>query len=279
MCCAPVAAVIAVVLVASTAMVPAGSGGQEDRYGFLQFNMCGHVCNDGSTNAVVDAVAKTISDFGPAAVSLNEVCESQFKALLLRLARAGHAMKGRWVKTMEGATGCAPRDEGIALLAQSKLRSVSVWRLPRPRTDVRTLLCASIVLSRRVKVCATHIAPYDPDKAAQIRSVVKRTRFGGRVPTVLMGDFNVTPSEDVLDLLYTAAQGGGAHGRFREVDEADRQRAPCRCGEPTLERIFTDPKIDYIFVSARHWTSLRGDATYSSFSDHDPLRGSAVLGS
>ena len=74
---------------------------------------------------------------------------------------------------------------------------------------------------------------------------------------------------------YDSALGGGADGRFEEVDEFHSSSTRCRCGEATQHG--TDRKIDYIFVSARDFYDVDGDATSSSLSDHDPLRGSATL--
>jgi endonuclease/exonuclease/phosphatase family metal-dependent hydrolase len=164
-----------------------------------------------------------------------------------------------------------------ALLSQLAITGARVWRLPRPAADVRTLLCVGIRVGREIKVCSTHITPHDANKGPQIQAVARATAFGPGVPVVLMGDFNVTPGEDYLDDVYSGPHGGGARGRFEEADATAGDGSPCRCGEATFDRPFTDPKIDYVFVTAAHWGAVHADATYSGYSDHDPVRGSAVL--
>jgi endonuclease/exonuclease/phosphatase family metal-dependent hydrolase len=239
--------------------------------------MCGGVCNGGEKGDVITNLKQSLVEFRPAAVSLNEVCRDQFVSLRHGLRRVGYQMEGRWIETMDTSKHCTEEREGLALLSRRDIVSTRAWRLPHPRADIRTLLCMGIRLGQDVKVCSTHIAPHELDKGVQIDRVALLTRFAAHTPVVLMGDFNATPLRDVLEPLYARSYGHGAYGQFREVDDAEGHDRPCRCGEPTFEGFLKDPKIDYIFLSGRHWTSIQGDATPSSFSDHHFVRGSAVL--
>ena len=249
----------------------------QDSFRFLHFNVCGGVCNQGAKGEFITALTRSLVNFRPVVVSLNEVCRDQFTSLREALAQARYAMKGRWIETMNTSRHCFDEREGLALLSRRDISWTQAWRLPRPRADVRTLLCIAISLGQHVRVCGTHIAPHEADKGDQINRVGRLTQFDRQIPIVLMGDFNATPVQDVLDPIYARTHGDGAHGPFREVDDEEGDEWPCRCGEPTFERPLSDPKIDYIFLTARHWRSIQGDATSSPYSDHHLLKGSAVL--
>jgi len=61
-----------------------------DEATYLQFNLCGNVCNGGGL-AVVERLATVIEDRRPDAVTLNEVCENQYERLRTDLrAYQGH---------------------------------------------------------------------------------------------------------------------------------------------------------------------------------------------
>jgi endonuclease/exonuclease/phosphatase family metal-dependent hydrolase len=233
---------------------------------FFQFNMCGSVsggeCNSGRTSPVAGAIAASILDLKPHAVSLNEACRSQVRAVARRLRRAGRPMRFRWVQT-NFHNSCPGDDFGNAVLTVNRITATGAWRLKRdPGEPVRTLLCVRTRLAgRRSRVCGTHIATasHRADQRRQIKEVTTRVSRYARsgTPVVLMGDFNVEPGDRLLNRLY------------RRFEEADQGRPPCRCGESTRG----SRKIDYIFFSRRHWKRVGGNATRSEHSDHDPLRG------
>lgn len=270
--------VLAAIVVVSTIFIVEQQAPDDQQYRFWHFNMCGNVCNEGSTIEVVGAVARSIVDFKPVAVSLNEVCQSQYSTLRRALDRAGYPMNGRWVITRDGGSECEDGKYGMAVLSRREIRAVRSWRLPRPTAETRKLLCITTTLSRDARVCTTHITPDDADEVPQIDKVAGIVNgYAARTPTVVMGDFNVSPTETPLDRLYSDEHGEPAHGLFRECDEGHGLGPPCRCGEPTQSGPVTDSKIDYIFVSAEHWRAVEADATQSEYSDHDPLRGWAAL--
>jgi endonuclease/exonuclease/phosphatase family metal-dependent hydrolase len=232
----------------------------------FQFNMCGSVqggeCNGGETNPVAGAITASILDFKPHAVSLNEACRSQVRAVARRLRRAGRRMRFRWVQT-DFSNNCPGDRFGNAVLTVNPITASSAWALEHDAgEEARKLLCVGTrVAGRRSRVCSTHIttASDRADQRPQIREVTNRVSRYARngVPVVLMGDLNVEPGDGLLDRLY------------RRFKEADQGRPPCRCGESTSGT----RKVDYVFFSRRHWKGIRGDATFSDHSDHDPLRG------
>jgi endonuclease/exonuclease/phosphatase family metal-dependent hydrolase len=237
------------------------------------------VCNDGRVSPVAEAIKDSILDLRPHAVSLNEMCQTQFRALRRRLRGTAWAMRGRFVVTKRGGSDCrrnrhGKRLFGNAVLTRGRITWKRVRRLPRPDgTEVRKLLCVQTrILRRATRVCSTHISPEGQAKQrAQIRRVARTVTpwvRNGR-PVVLMGDFNVEPDSRPLNRIYNPRHPGTSRGVFQEVDETFLH---CRCGEDTQG----SRKIDYVFVSGRHFRRLDGDATHSDISDHDPVRGWAA---
>jgi endonuclease/exonuclease/phosphatase family metal-dependent hydrolase len=260
---------------ASLVAVPASpAAAATPRYRFFQFNMCGNICNDGGT-AVVRAIRNSIFDFHPHAVSLNEACRSQYRRLLNLLDGSEWEMRGRFAVTRTGVESCGGSEEfGIAVLTRNPISWARRWSLPSPGEETRKLLCVTTRMARRAtRVCSTHITTadhpgYQNREIRKVKRIVTPWVKNGR-PVVLMGDFNVVPTDDKLDRIYGPRHGEGSFGVFQEVDEGGDH---CRCGEST----HGSRKIDYVFLSARHWRSLWGNATHSDYSDHDPLRGKAV---
>ena len=265
--------IIAAALVAIAAESPARA---ENIRHFFHFNACGSVTDNpdcdahGRNQELATAIKRSILDWRPVAVSLNEMCKSQFEAVKRKLRRAGYRMHGRFAVTERERNNCEPRTFGIAVLTRPSIDWTGRWRLPSSGSETRRLLCVGVDMGRMVRICSTHITHAD-GKDGQIRKVkrVVEPWVARGIPVVLMGDFNVEPDDDRLDRIYRARYGGGAHGLFEEVERTDGDDPPCRCGEST----HGDRKIDYIFLSGGHWRGVGGDATFSEHSDHDPLRG------
>jgi endonuclease/exonuclease/phosphatase family metal-dependent hydrolase len=257
----------------------AGPAAADARARFFHFNACGNVCNDGDAEPVAEAIKASILDLRPHAVGLNEMCQTQFRALRRRLRGSAWRMRGRFVVTKRGGSDCrrnrhGKRLYGNAVLTRWRISWKRVRRLPRPDgTEVRKMLCVETrVLRRATRVCSTHISPEGHAKQrAQIRRVARTVTpwvRNGR-PVVLMGDFNVEPDSRPLNRIYNPRHPGTSRGVFQEVDEGWFH---CRCGEDTQG----SRKIDNVFVSGRHFRRLDGNATHSDISDHDPVRGWAA---
>jgi len=266
---------------------------------FWHFNMCGARitgCNGGADQPVSNAIKSSIENYKPHAVSLNEACESQWGTTYWNLNAAGiWSMNSRFVPTRylipedelqwglrcNVYGGAERRAFGNALFSRQTilLEPSQVPLPPANTTETRKLWCMVVDLYRDTVYCTVHITPNDANRRAQIESVASTVNrwVDDGIPVVLMGDFNVTPDDDRLDPIYDSALGGDAYGRFEEVDEYHNSSTRCRCGEATRHGADGDLKIDYIFASARDFYGVDGDATSSSYSDHDPLRGSATL--
>jgi Endonuclease/Exonuclease/phosphatase family len=247
--------------------------------------MQGNARWDGQVREVVPAIMRSILDEenGPVhAVSLNEVCRQQFRALKRRLGdHPDWPMHGRFLVTDPRGGGDGPHcqgpdhegrghDYGIAVFTRRPITNVQSWPLPHPASgETRKLLCVTTTLAGRprTKVCTTHITNGEGkgDQIRKVRRHVNRFVRAGR-PVILMGDFNVEPDTRALDGLYSKRlYGGDATGRFREVDGVP----PCRCGDVT----HSQGKIDYMFLNTGKWRRIGGKATHSDVSDHVPLRG------
>jgi endonuclease/exonuclease/phosphatase family metal-dependent hydrolase len=235
----------------------------------VQFNMCGHACNDDPHMAsAIDALA----DYRPDAVSLNEVCRGQLGAVVAGLRHRGWTMDARFLVTATGA--CGGDDYGIAVLTRSRVVDTDTltYREQSPGTlERRGLLCAQAALGGRpTRICSTHLVSAGEDRSGAVRrgQLAAAARLTGsyRLPVVLMGDFNMPPGEVGMAALYTSAHGG-SHGAFDEVDQGPDV---CRCGAATHS---SGAKIDYVFVTARDFDVRGAGVVYSASSDHKVLRG------
>jgi endonuclease/exonuclease/phosphatase family metal-dependent hydrolase len=239
----------------------------------LQFNMCGHVCRDAST-AKVAAVAQLLADVRPAAVALNEVCRVQLAGVVAETAERGWAMNGRFIVTQPDECG-SDGDYGLAVLTRARVLDTDrlnyAAQVPG-NPEHRGLLCVAARLGGRpTRICTTHVVDAFDDPVGDVRrtQIVTAARRvdAYRLPVVLLGDLNVRPRARVLGALYTAAHGGGAHGRFDEVGEG---RGACRCGAATHGRL---ARFDYIFVRHRDFTVVGETLRRSPLSDHRALIG------
>ncbi|MEU2505564.1 endonuclease/exonuclease/phosphatase family protein [Streptomyces sp. NPDC007863] len=121
---------------------------------------------------------------------------------------------------------------------------------------------------------------------------------GTGTPTVLGGDFNTQPWNPGTDPFYEPFPGfdQGSDGIMKEVDETDTEffqkdnpnteateekcvelnLSRCRSGESTHYGADAR-KIDYIFMTSRFFTDVKGDALSrnAAVSDHAKLRGAA----
>ncbi|MCT2582907.1 endonuclease/exonuclease/phosphatase family protein [Actinophytocola gossypii] len=256
----------AAVAAAFSLATPAGAVQARDYY--LQFNMAGSSVNDGALG-VARAVVSSVEDADvmPFVVTLNEVCANQYRHMESQL--DDHGYVGTWGPTGPRCDSGEPY--GNALFMRSGRTTVGNFDLPNEHgNEQRRLLCVRSNERDMFLGCVTHISHKAEDQDAQIAAVADRLNGfqddGYRI--VVGGDFNVTPGASALDPMYATCSGGD--GRFHETDRAT-------CGGRGGESTHGDRKIDYIFYSA-HFSELWGDATRSSYSDHDPLWGRAVAG-
>ena len=246
---------------------PAAAQAQATPYNhtYLQFNMGGDKWNRGGRRlAVADAVARSVNQRNPFIVTLNEVCKNQYDRLYQKVPHYG---KFSHAGTSENPVRCANGQlYGNAILIRSSNYSV-IGSFPLPGGgEPRRLFCIKHkpTGAQPIVACVTHITNIREYRREQIARVAQITRgYWDENGVLVGGDFNVTPSDNRLDVMYRNDKG-----IFNEVDADDN--------EPTLDRpVGRDKKVDYIFLSDFDWDRLDGDATHSGYSDHDPLWGTA----
>jgi endonuclease/exonuclease/phosphatase family metal-dependent hydrolase len=238
----------------------------------FQLNMCGRVCH-WPTSDKVAAVVDAVAGLHPAAVSLNEACRAELSDVVAGVDSRGWRMSAAFMATRKRA--CADgSDFGNAVLTRAPIAAVDPlpYRAQAPdHHEFRGLLCVTADLGHRTtRICSTHLLSpgRDPGASVRRRQVAEAASVVGvsGVPVVLMGDFNLPPTDRALGRLYTPAHTGGA-GLFDEIDQgADR----CRCGAATQR---SGEKIDYVFVTAGDFEVVDGHTTPATFSDHLALHG------
>jgi endonuclease/exonuclease/phosphatase family metal-dependent hydrolase len=274
---------------------------------FVTYNVCGGVCAiyQGSKTAWRDTMIDAIDHWDADLVTFQEMCYGQWTLLRDTLANraSGPAYDSVWGAALPANPGCqkwgSDTRYGLATFSKGGSGTIdngsrSVVMLPNPSGgEQRILLCArTTVGGRGVRACNTHIDYRGRDPETQIAQVAALTRgyAAQGEPVVLGGDFNVLPKDARLDPLY---DHGGGTGIFQEVDENDKSEFTgadcpqsgdrCRSGEATAEpscspRVSEPGKIDYVFLSAYWFTTVRGDAAActAGMSDHHLLRGAAA---
>ncbi|MFD0270977.1 endonuclease/exonuclease/phosphatase family protein [Streptomyces sp. NPDC127106] len=262
---------------------------------FVSYNICGNMCgadpydNERRIDGVVaQAVATT---WNADQVFLQEVCRPQYDEILRRLAPLG--FHGSYGATLAGrASVCGGADYGNAVLVKGPVTDSTELDLTvGGETEPITVPCVRTLLQGRTSwACSVHLFWDDGTLAApeaeELASQAEAWEARG-IPVVLGGDFNHSPRTSTLTPFYDPSVGDDGQGVFLEADETDTDFFDpaactagtdrlCRSGEPTWK----EKKIDYIFFSACHFTSPRGDALPldPSVSDHRMLRGAAAWG-
>jgi endonuclease/exonuclease/phosphatase family metal-dependent hydrolase len=269
---AVVAAVVGAFLLVAPSRVTSPSVGIR----LLQFNMCGHSCPEAASDKVA-GVVDFLADFHPAAATLNEVCRSHLAGIVAGTADRDWAMHDRFIVTQPD--GCADEgDYGNAVLTRATVINTDALtyaaQVPGD-PEHRGLLCVTAQLGDRpTHICTTHIVDSSHDPAGDIRraqialAAQRVDSYGG--PVVLMGDFNVSPTDSAMSVLYTKQDGGGGNGEFEEIGQGSHT---CRCGESTG----FGSKFDYIFVSSRDFNVVDEILRESLFSDHKVLLGRVTV--
>ncbi|HEX8092656.1 endonuclease/exonuclease/phosphatase family protein [Jatrophihabitans sp.] len=256
---------------------------------YMQINICGNICYDGSDTAGQD-IANSAYGHHADIVSINEVCGNQLTAAKNALAAKGLTYQAIFGQTIAaGASVLDSRCQGygnglLIRYTASSAPADSAERILLPDFgEDRMLLCAHIV-SPSFRYCVTHLtsgssSTNEQNRNSQAIAVANKVNSYLPTPVVLAGDFNTTPGSYVLDHIYGPYYtGGNGIGHFREVDAcSSRTSQTSTCNEGTEYAPFTtDPKIDYIFTTDTNFTISDGDATSSVTSDHDPLFGSVI---
>jgi endonuclease/exonuclease/phosphatase family metal-dependent hydrolase len=267
------------VVVAGAAAVAIWSGANlAYRHTYLQFNLCGNACNDGRPGAVGELVTAVQARW-PYAVTLNEVCESQFTQL-----RAGLASYHGHFDPTGARCRNGDRYGNAVLVLSADVDVVGGWDLPNPaRDEPRRLLCLRTRLpeATTLVVCVTHVSNYGGNIAAQVDAVAGHLRPLVADHAVLVGgDFNTDPADARLDPLYRRCDGSG--GPFHEADAggcANRSLRNHPVGRDVINQdTYGRHKYDYLFLSDGGWSTFAGETVSAvGGSDHATLWAAATV--
>jgi endonuclease/exonuclease/phosphatase family metal-dependent hydrolase len=272
-------------------------------YRVLTWNVAGWAMHGGSTtDELVPTVTRTIERSGAQLVALNELCESQFRALVTSLRDAGWPDDPTDFARFEphGPDYCGGQPFGLAVFSTAPLGAADRYVLPSDGTEEgRRMLCAPLASRPHLRFCTSHVtwvnAVVDGQRATatQLATVLRRLEsFNARGDTaVLAGDLNAQPGYARLDSWYSpavdTAANGSNHGAYRELDDTD-PRCP-GYGESTTPgarggACGQSAKIDLILVRANR---IAGPYSADSLdipscglspcSDHRPVVGTVRL--
>ncbi|GHF40601.1 hypothetical protein GCM10010218_22480 [Streptomyces mashuensis] len=262
------AAVLALLGPAAAPSAAADGGTSTATYTVWQWNVAGDAMNHNSTtNGMVNAAATSILNRDADFVALNELCASQYRALVDTL-RAAHwpvddANFARFEGTYPAKTAvCGGEELGIAVFSKRPLGVADRFALPDDgKREKRKLLCAGLKDQPHVKFCATHLTYVDAYRKPQLDFVRDRLEgyYRGGDTVLTAGDFNMEPDWGRMDDVYSSAvntpYNGRNTGHYHELDDDD----PAEChgyGESTVSTVVpeaagpcgTGQKIDFVFV-------------------------------
>ncbi|MYS79182.1 hypothetical protein GTZ85_02765 [Streptomyces sp. SID5474] len=267
---------------------------------FFTYNICGEgvpACGGPPKDNArrINTVVSQARDWGADEVFLQEVCRSQYEAILNGLKPSG--FRGMFTTTVSG-NGLCGGDYGIAVLVKGPIVETAELdltsgggNLPMEREPIKSPCVKTYTKGRVNWACSVHLYWLEYQlgvlEAAKLTARTDAWRAEG-TPVILGGDFNRLPVSVVMDSFYGAPNPDGK-GTFDEVDETDAAyftpncppapQARCRSGQPT-HLSFTDPtdqKIDYLYLSRGDFTALQGEVLPRDpvISDHRLYRGTA----
>ncbi|MFF0219649.1 FG-GAP-like repeat-containing protein [Streptomyces vinaceus] len=278
---------------APTAQADSIGGADAPPLRFLSYNICGNACTDAkgydNTHRIDAVVAEaTGASWNADQLHLQEVCRPQFDAIRTRL--QAHGFQGFFATALPGGNPgmCGGADYGNAVLVKGSLAETKVLDLTVDgESEPITVPCVKTYTQARANwACSVHLywndAALREREADALATQAKQWQDAG-VPVVLGGDFNTLPRSKAASSFYAPGIGDGGVGTFIEADETDRDqfvatacgdgRTRCRSGEAT----FGNSKIDYVFLSERHFKNAKADVLPKDplASDHNALRAAA----
>ncbi|MET9605324.1 FG-GAP-like repeat-containing protein [Streptomyces sp. NPDC006512] len=285
--------VLSALALAPAAQADSVAGADAPPVRFLSYNICGNNCSESKgydNERRIDSVVAeaTGSSWNADQLHLQEVCRPQFDAIRTRLQSAG--FQGFFATALSGGNPavCGGADYGNAVLVKGPLSETKVLDLTvGGESEPITVPCVKTYTQSRANwACSVHLywsdAGLREQEAVKLAAQAKQWQDAG-VPVVLGGDFNAAPRSKAASYFYGPGVGDGGWGTFSEADETDRDhfasdpcgdgRPRCRSGEPT----FNTTKIDYVFLSSRHFKNAKADVLPLDglVSDHKPLRAGA----
>ncbi|MFI1973471.1 endonuclease/exonuclease/phosphatase family protein [Streptomyces cinnamoneus] len=264
-------AVMTAVLAAASLSLPASTATAAEStatYTVWQWNVAGDAMNHNSTtNGMVSTAVNSIRNRNADFVAFNELCASQYRALVGALRDAGWPVDGTNFARFEGAypaghSVCGGEEEGSAIFSKRPLGSADRFTLPDDgKLEKRKLLCAALKDKPHMRFCVTHLTYVDAYRKSQADFVRDRLEDYHRAgdTAVVAGDFNMQPNWGRMDAFYSASANTPNNdrntGHYRELDDNDSGNC-AGYGESTVSKADPDDpgpcgtgaKIDFIFV-------------------------------
>ena len=286
---------IGIVMVVGVALLnPPAASAASVRLRILEFNACdqfgrGNAACDATPSQRASAIVQSIHSYSAHLVTLQEVCRSTVDMVAASLGPAWVSQFFTTYTTTDTRCQSVDRTWGIAVLARSTTLSNPQAHSLGVETsgEQRTLLCADVTVSLIVRTCTTHLtAGSDANAAVQANTAVDLVnQWTATNAVVVGGDFNLNVRQcgntHILNGLrrwYAGRFGAGVTrcytgaGSMYEVDQY-RSGGDGVYDETTLG----SAKIDFVFANRQRMNAdYDGDATSSSLSDHDPLRGAVT---
>ena len=257
-----------------------------------EFNACdqfgrGNAACDATPTQRASAIVQSINAYSPHLVTLQEVCRSTVDMATASLGPSWVSQFFSTYTTTDNRCQSVDHTWGIAVLARSTVLSNAQAHKLGVETsgEQRTLLCVDVTVSLVIRTCTTHLtASSDATAATQSNTAANLVKqwIAANATVIVGGDFNLNVRQcgnssvsTGLRPWYAGRFGAGVTrcytgaGSMYEVDQY-RSGGDGVYDESTLG----SAKIDFILGNRQHMNAdYNGDATSSSLSDHDPLRG------
>ncbi|GIE87615.1 endonuclease/exonuclease/phosphatase family protein [Actinoplanes regularis] len=260
-------------------------------YNFWTWNVAGAKINAGSTtNGMIGVAARSIVNRDADFAVFNEICQTQFNALIAELRELGYPQDSTNFARFTPATpkgACAPGDAkgpfGNAIFSRYPLDGAQRWTLTSDTTgEIHSLTCVNPTAQPKMHFCGTHITAeqtkdadgnlYSGHQLADVLGQLEAFNNSGHT-AVLAGDLNAQPHYGRLNGFYSSSlnvpNNSGNTGAYRELDDNDSGNClgygewtatrpnvnnPTPCGS-------TLTKIDHIFArQSRIVGSYSGDS-------------------
>jgi endonuclease/exonuclease/phosphatase family metal-dependent hydrolase len=284
--------ILFVLAVAPVVVQPATASAASLQVRVWQFNACDQYGRSNADCQVTptqraSAISSSISSFSPHVVTFQEMCRSTFDMVV-------GSLPAGWVSSFFSTytttdTRCQSVDHtwGIAVLARSAVLTNPSATLLGTETsgEQRTFLCVDVTVTVPLRTCTTHLTSTSQATAASQATTAANLVnqwVAANATVVVGGDFNLnvrqcgnTNVASGLRPWYYGTYGAGSSRCYTgagSMYEADHYRLG---GDGVYdEDTLGTSKLDYVFGNRQHVNSdYAGDATSSSVSDHDPLRG------
>jgi endonuclease/exonuclease/phosphatase family metal-dependent hydrolase len=232
------------------------------------------------------AISQSITSFAADVVTFQEMCRSTFDLVVGSLPPGWVSQFFSTFTTKDSRCQSVDHTWGIAVLARSPVLANPFTQLLGTETsgERRTFLCIDVTVTVPMRTCTTHLTSTSQATAASQATSAATLVNGWTASTAVVvgGDFNLnvrqcrnTNVSNGLRRWYSGTFGGGAlrcYSGIGSMYEADHYRTG---GDGVYdEDTLGSSKLDYVFGNRQRVNAdFDGDATSSSVSDHDPLRG------